>query len=326
MTNNKLSIIIPVFNAEKYVAECLESLMNFLGEQLEIIIVDDGSTDNSAIIISECQKKDSRIHYIRVQNGGVSKARNIGIDSASGDYIMFLDADDYLIQDAFITLSEIVNSNTYDFIAFSRLIVQEGKDSWNDKYSFDDIDTADKKTIDLIMYADSHFNECWGKIYKKEIIDKFEISFAEDVPIGEDLMFVMDYYSNCNKVYVSNIPLVAYRQHESSTMRKYDVRDRLRFTERLFHYAKSHLPPAYNDEFWYYNFKIITNLCREYSYNSINPKVIKLFYNSILAQDVLANLKKDVVPNYRRHEFILMRQKLYTISALYYHFKAFISK
>ena len=94
-----LSIIIPAYNAAKYILPCLESMQDLLGDDLEILVVNDGSKDNTEAIVKEYAGKDNRVQLITVPNGGVSNARNTGIENAYGRYIMFLDSDDYLISD-----------------------------------------------------------------------------------------------------------------------------------------------------------------------------------------------------------------------------------
>lgn len=322
MKNKKLSVIIPIYNAEKYIEICLDSLKSLLSNELEILAINDGSTDNSTKILNDCVSKDSRIRHINVPNGGVSKARNIGIANATGKYIMFLDADDYLLKDALNLISDAIDSEKYDFMAFSRQIIEEGRVPWNDKFFFSEPETSDKNIIDSIMFADSHFNECWGKLYKKELIDKYKIEFPEGVPIGEDMMFVMEYYSHCETVFASNFPLVAYRQHGESAMRKYGIDDRLRFSRKLFEFTKSYVPSKLDTDFWYYNFKIITNLCREYSRQEIATKTIKTIYSSDFTNEVVKHLKSSLIPKYRLHEYFLMRNKLYLLSAVYYNLKS----
>lgn len=322
MKNKTLSILIPAYNAGKYIGECLKSLENFILDNIQVIVINDGSTDDTVSKVEEYCRRDPRIEIITIQNGGVSKARNVGLEHASGEYIMFLDADDYLLVNAFTDLNRVLNGSDIDFAAFSRKIIQEGKDSWNDKFCFDVAETTDKNIVDQIMYADSHFNECWGKLYKKDIIKNHNIRFPEGIPIGEDMMFVMEYYEHCNSVFVSNNPLVAYRQHGQSAMRKYGLLDRLHYTEELYEFTKEHAPINRIDTYWFYNFKILTNLCREYSSERIDRNAIYRIYDSKMALEVANNLRMNKVPSYRIHEVLLMKKKLYTLSALYYHIKA----
>ena len=323
MSRNKLlSIIIPAYNAEKYILPCLRSLKQLMVDELEILVINDGSRDNTESIVTDYAISDQRVRLISVPNGGVSKARNTGIDNAAGRFIMFLDADDYLISDRFDKIEELVRSDEYDFVAFSRDIIEENGKIWNDPFPFDDEETSDKEISDRIMYAHSMFNECWGKLFKKSVIDENNIRFPVGVPIGEDLMFVMEYYSHCQKPYVCNSALVAYRQHGESAMKKYGIQDRMKYTQDLYSYSKKYIPEKLLASSVFYYFKVLTNLCREYSGDGMNSGAIKAIYSSQMSKEVMDKLNGRSVPAYKKHEYLMMKCRMSHISALYYFFKA----
>ncbi len=322
MANKALSIIIPAYNSAKYIEECLSSLKGLLAEELEILVVNDGSIDSTEEKVNACIINDERIKIFTVVNGGVSKARNIGLAHASGKYIMFLDADDYLISDVFVTIDEIVHNETYDFSAFSRDILETSGKIRHDTFPFGEIETQDRNITDFIMYASSLFNECWGKLYRKSIIDECEIRFPEGIPIGEDLMFVMEYYSKCNSFFVTNKSLVAYRQHVGSAMKSFSVNDRLKYTKEIYSFSKKYIPQKYEKDSSFYNFKVLTNICREYSRNGIDITAIETIYYSDIAREILKKLTVRDIPFYRLHEYILFKLKLVYISAIYYTIKA----
>ena len=324
MNDILLSIIIPVYNAEKYINECLLSLSDFSDSEIEIIVINDGSTDGTAAVVRECIAKNSHISLFSVPNGGVSKARNLGINYSKGKYIMFLDADDYLLSNAFQDVIKALQ-NDYDFSAFSRVIVDNKGNKTESNFPFKGKICNDKKIIDRYMFTDSLFNECWGKLYKKSIITEYNIQFPVGIPIGEDAMFVMEYYSHCNSVTTYNIPLVAYREHENSTIRNKNIHERLKYTDILYEYAKAYIPDELKVNVHFYNFKVITNLCREYSYKGIDPKIIETIYNSDITSKIMAELNYNDIPLYRKHEYILLKYKLFFLSAFYYHFKSKLS-
>ena len=323
MNDKVLSIIIPAYNSEKYIEECLKSLKLLLADELQIIVINDGSRDNTADIVEKYRQQDNRIELYTLKNGGVSKARNAGIERASGEYIMFLDADDYLISDAFSMITKVINDGNVDFAAFARDIVEMNGKIWQQKFPFEEDDSCDKEKADRVMYADSLLNECWGKIFKKSLIDKYSIRFPVDIPIGEDLMFVMEYYSKCNKVHLYNTSLVRYRQHKGSSMRKYSINDRLKFTEKIYSYTRKYVSEDFADDVLYYNFKVLTNLCREYSYGCADKSVIKKIYSCEMASDIMNKLNIRSVSLYKKHEYYLMKCKLFLLSAIYYRFKAY---
>ena len=322
MDNKILSLVVPAYNSARYIGKCLESVKELLDSSLEVIVIDDGSSDKTSEIVESQIKKDNRIRLIRVENGGVSKARNLGMDNASGKYIMFLDADDYFYSETFEIVKQIVVEDRYDFTAFSRKILERNGKLWQQDFPFDSKREDNKAAIDRIMYADSLFNECWGKLFRKEIIDKFGIRFPVDIPVGEDLMFVMEYYSHCSRSVALNYPLVVYRQHGDSAMRRFSVENRMKYSKYIYDYSKKYLPAELEKEVSFYNFKVITNICREYSADRVNVSTIRYIYNFEMTRNVLCELDKGYVPIIRKHEYFLMENRLCILSALYYFFKA----
>ena len=326
MENKLLTVIIPAYNVEEYIKECLYSLRGLLSDEVEIIVINDGSNDRTADIVRACNGKDKRIRLINLENGGVSRARNKGIEEASGKYLMFLDADDYLKNDAFGLIKDVIYNKDSDFTAFARDILETNGKIWKQGFPFELEELKKKKSVDLIMYTDSLFNECWGKLYKKEIIEKNNLRFPENVAVGEDLMFVMSYYSLCDSVNVYNTSLVVYRQRLGSAMKKYDIRHRMKMTEDIYKFSKKFLPEDLMIENAFYNFRVLTNLCRNYSVSIIDKDLIKCIYSSEMKTDILSKLKACNIPITRKHEYFLMKLNLFFLSAVYYHIKAKLAK
>ena len=119
----KITFIIPAYNAERYIPECLDSIIKNRCDDIEVLVIDDGSTDNSKDVIKEYVRKDNRIQYIYQNNSGVSAARNMGLDNAKGRYIMFLDADDFVDNKVFDELLEDILEEMPDFMAYSKKIL-----------------------------------------------------------------------------------------------------------------------------------------------------------------------------------------------------------
>ena len=124
---NKVSIIIPVYNTKKYLEQCVFSIVEQTYQNIEILLVDDGSTDGTSDLCDEIAKKDSRVRVIHKTNGGAATARNLGIDEATGEYVMFVDSDDWLDTDAVENLVEHADKNNTDVIRFSYVREFEGK-------------------------------------------------------------------------------------------------------------------------------------------------------------------------------------------------------
>ncbi len=201
MNENKLvSIIIPVYNAEKYIEEVLRSVCSQTYSNLQIIVVNDGSTDASDRIISNFL--DSRILYIKKENGGVSSARNIGLAHATGDYIRFVDADDDVPMNSIEQMINPFLSNSNIDLVIGNFNYEASYNLFNENYYLNesiDIQTFSK----LLCRAPKSFyyGAPWNKLYKKNIIDKHSIRFDEKLRWCEDFVFNLEYYSHCNSIY-----------------------------------------------------------------------------------------------------------------------------
>ena len=223
----KLSIIIPCYNAEKFVQKCTESILIQQGSDFELILVNDGSKDNTLQVLETLAKKDSRIKIINQQNQGLSGARNTGIENAKGDYIMFVDADDWLENETFEIISE--NFNQEDLFCFSYNRVFDNKilpRKLNIEGTFDASfiqrrivgllgeELADPSQTDSLVTA-------WGKIYKTKMITENNIKFTDTKEIGtEDALFNIQYLEFAEKVKIIDVPLYNYLKNNFESLTK----------------------------------------------------------------------------------------------------------
>lgn len=230
----KVSIIVPVYNVENYVKRCLESLINQTYKNIEIVIVNDGSTDNSKIICDEYVKKDSRIKLINKKNQGLGLARNTGLENITGDYVLFVDSDDYVEIDLVDTVYDIIKKNKCDFVRFHNYredlntgekkvrtsCLKEGfynKEDINKNILFPIIGVLPKETSENFVGM-----SVWRNLYKVSIIKDNNLKFVSEREfISEDVIFNINYFSLCNKAYVINKPLYHYIVNESSLTSKY---------------------------------------------------------------------------------------------------------
>lgn len=204
----KVSIIVPMYNVEKYVRKCLTRLVEQTLKDIEIIVVDDGSTDNSAQIVKEFAKKDSRIRYYKKENGGLSDARNYGMKYATAPYIAFLDSDDYVDVTIYEKLyrkakkdeCDMVECNFYWTYPKSRA---KGKKDIGRKYS------NQRKMLERARVM------AWNKLYKREIIEKNKIEFPKGL-IYEDIEFFYKMIPYIHTVSFVKEPLVYYVQRKKS--------------------------------------------------------------------------------------------------------------
>jgi len=202
---NKLSIIIPVYNTGKYLRQCLDSVINQTYHNLEIICINDGSIDNSLNILKEYGQTDNRIKIYSQTNKGVSSARNKGIELSTGDYITFVDSDDYLDLNVYEKTMEIIIENNADIVNYN--IIEE------------EINGVEQRIYDLPykIFINDSFNAMqghgilpavWVKIFKKKLLIDNNIIFSEDLDFGEDDLFRLEAFSVSQKIIT--IPNVYY--------------------------------------------------------------------------------------------------------------------
>lgn len=193
MADIKVSIIIPSYNEENHIKKCIESLIKQSLQEIEIIIVNDGSTDNTLDIIIEYASEDPRIVVINQSNKGVSAARNRGIDEARGTYLAFVDADDYVDETIYEVMYNKAIDKYSDIVVCGNYIMQYNK--MEKKISFDSEITLDNDNIDLFNFIKKFYlkkeyrTSCWNKLYKTELI-KGKISFCDHSNVlSEDTLF-----------------------------------------------------------------------------------------------------------------------------------------
>ena len=215
----KISVIIPIYNVEKYLKRCIESVMNQTYSNLEIILVDDGSPDNCGKICDEYQEKDSRIKVIHKKNGGLSDARNAGIKIATGEIISYIDSDDYIDKDMYeYMLSEMIREDADIVICGTKIDYDDGTTRIKNSESRKVLNTKDA-LIELNSFK-SFDMAVWNKLYKREIIDG--ISF----PIGkksEDYFVMYQYFDRAKKILILPEAKYHYIQRANSISRGKNV-------------------------------------------------------------------------------------------------------
>lgn len=199
----KISIIIPVYNASHYLAECLDSIIAQTFEDIEIICINDGSTDGSLQILKQYQIKDARILIIDQQNQGVSAARNAGLAIAKGAYIGFVDSDDKICADYLTVLYNLINNSDLSICGYN------GSKKINYKDGTVNLKTADLKTVTELLDTGLLYSP-WAKLYQAEIINKYQIRFQHHINYGEDLLFNLHYLSEITKIAISSKILYDY--------------------------------------------------------------------------------------------------------------------
>ena len=246
-----VSVIVPVYNVEKYLNRCIESIINQTYRNIEILLIDDGSVDNSLAICKSYQLKDNRIQVFHKENEGLGLTRNYGIERAKGEFLCFVDSDDYIEIDA---ISILVSNND---IRDCDLVI--GNFYYLDKKVSLPICAgvfSGKEVISEILYKivgslpgknDQLIPSSGGKLYKKKILDQNSLKFpSERELIWEDLAFNFEYILNCKIVTLEDRPIYRYCYNENSLTHRYDA-DKLKKIIIMYNYMQKKIQPFQNN-------------------------------------------------------------------------------
>ena len=226
--NILFSIVIPVYNVKPYLEKCLNTIIGQTYKNLDIVIVDDGSDDGSSFICDEFKKRDNRIRVIHKKNEGLGMARNSGLDIAIGDYISFIDSDDFISEDLFMKCYNILKNKKYDVLCFDFAIFE------NDKIKYSPYSSTQREyegTEVMDYFKNSIYNKnnklrlhdcAWNKIYSLTMLRKNKFNY-----VSEREFISEDYYSNLimfkyvNSVFVMRDILYFYRVNQTSLSRRF---------------------------------------------------------------------------------------------------------
>ncbi len=223
-----ISIIVPIFNTAKYLSKCIESICVQIYSELEIILVDDGSTDGCYEICENYKKKDSRIVVIHKENGGLVNARKTGIDHAHGDYIAYVDGDDWIEPDMYERMYKKITEQVVDVVMCGRY-EDTGETT---KAVFHGLPEGryDKqalleKVYPRLIVNDSFFEwgvfpGVWDKLFKRELVERFQMSVDDRIAMGEDAACVYPCLLNAGSIYIMNECFYHYRQTTSSMVKQ----------------------------------------------------------------------------------------------------------
>lgn len=294
----KFSIIVPIYNSSKYLHECLQSIISQSFKNYEIILIDDGSTDNSLSICKEYKKKFNNIIIKSKKNGGVSSARNVGIGLSRGKYLIFVDSDDIMSSDMLSVVNDnIDNNDLLVFGYFKKYLNKSKKFNSNNNYNL-----FEKKNL---IYTDENVSGyLWNKVFKKSILVENMILFDTNIHYSEDLLFINEYLKYTNSIYFETKALYQYRMRKNSVT--YDF-----YNEKNLSILKS------------LNIVINENIDNKVVYNQLSYDYVKSYYRlrKIIKktnyQDVnfdILNLEKKIMLNRNFKEKILFFLSKYCFS------------
>ncbi|WP_338789112.1 glycosyltransferase [Metabacillus sp. FJAT-53654] len=243
----KVSVIIPVYNAENYITQCIDSLLNQTLQECEFIFINDGSKDDSQRIIEGYQKLDERIKLINQENQGVSIARNVGLRVANGEYIGFVDSDDYIDKKMYEKLYTSAKQSDFDVIISNFESEIEGhKIITNYPFPIEVTLNNDYINQEILPYflKEDNLNTGCNKIYKNKVIRENNLKFPEKVPLGEDGLFNMRFFSFANTLKYIDYTGYFYREVEGSATRNIAEKD---YFNRAIEVYNMKLPAIYKE-------------------------------------------------------------------------------
>lgn len=284
----KVSVIIPVYNASPYIKECISSVLSQTYKNIEVICINDGSTDDSLNILSKLQKNEDRIKIINQSNKGVSVSRNVGINNSTGEYIIFIDSDDWIDSNTIETCIYEIDKKSLDVILFS--YIRETKSRSNKKnifdkgyvyFNYEDTKILHKRIVGPLGkelarpdYLDS-LGTVWGKVYKSNIIKENNITFNNLSEIGtaEDVLFNIRYFN-----YIKNA---------------------LYINQYFYHYRRDNtdsITTGYIDDYSFKRKNFFNNINRILNENQLDESYKQALYNRIALSSLevgLNELKRD---------------------------------
>lgn len=212
-----VSIVVPVYNAEHYLVRCIDSILAQTFTDIEVIIIDDGSTDASRLIASQYRDNDPRVILLVQKNSGVSVARNRGIEASTGKYVQFVDADDTLDPDMTATLLHYIQDADIAICGYRRITAANNRVdvSWSaaETYSYQDLSSIFGK-----LYTVGLVNSIWNKLYVGGLIRQHNLKFDGDIKLGEDLLFNLSYLKCCRSIQITPEVLYNYVYSNPSSL------------------------------------------------------------------------------------------------------------
>ncbi len=294
MSNNHeplISVIIAVYNPGKYLRPCLDSIVNQTHKNLEIILVDDGSTDDSLKVCKEYAEKDSRVIVHHKENGGVSSTRNLGIRLAHGDYFSFIDSDDYLEEDTYEYLMNLMKTHNVDIVNHEHFITRPSRETVHTSpdSAYGKFDRKQGMNV-LVRYYPFACN----KLFAKKCVEN--LFFDETICRGEDSLFCRFAFDKADSVYFDKRPLYHYVQSEDSAVRGSFRTSQLTAVNLIPIYDTfySEKYPELYDEGMSYMLHLITTLyfdmrCDKVNYSKEQKELVEKF-NALLPKVNLNNI------------------------------------
>lgn len=281
----KISVIVPVYNSEEYLPKCIDSILSQTFTDFELILVNDGSKDGSPDICNRYEQLDDRIRVFHKANGGVSSARNLGLDKAKGEWILFVDSDDFISEDVLVKMSDKLNESI-DLFLFNTNTIKEDLvlQRSNNSGKFADLQSY--------LQLNNVWGELWNYLFKRNIIIEHQIKFLNNIRVAEDRGFVIKYLSIIKTIKVLDLSVYNYREDNFSAMRSKrrvsDSIDHLQTIKDIYSFSimnRDFINSKFIDKSIKGLFKITLSFSATSAYNCLELKEIKkqykITYNTI---------------------------------------------
>lgn len=310
----KISVIVPTYNAETTIENCIKSILAQSFLDFELIIIDDGSTDTTRFICNTYEGKDKRVIVIHKENGGVSSARNLGLDVAQGDFVVFIDSDDTVEP---FHLESLYQDGQYDFVTGG--YTTQGPDGiWSDLLFCEDSTTRETVAAHPSKYMGKYyFGVTCAKLYKKEIIDTYNLRFPLDVHNGEDSLFIFCFLSHITRIKI--IPSCGYNYffYQSSLAHRIHTDNfkwRIQVEKQVMEFFQ---PTNINEVRWLEDrcFDVLMNLVKNHFPTMNHNEIYMLYADELFRRCVL--YKKKYGSAMQRLFIISMELRCYSIYACF---------
>ena len=296
-----ISVILPIYNVEKYLRRCLDSVLRQGNVTTEIILVDDGSTDSSGSICEEYVASHSNIRCIHIENSGPSTAKNVGYDIATGNYVAFIDSDDEIKPEMFSTMLHSGYKHNADIVCCNYIQVDEEGNISHTDYTDKEYVLTQDEALKAILIKDKIYSQCWTKIYKRETMDINHVRNTEGLKTEEDFIYNIQAFACSKTVCVVDKPLYIYTHRLKSLSKDY-YRDhinqyidnrilRLELVDSIIHNSFPHLQEYSTYHCLFYYNELLGRICQF-------PKL----FNDPKVHKVMSYIKKNshVLMNYHR--------------------------
>jgi len=297
----EISVIIPVYNVEPYLKRCVDSVLCQENVSLEIILVDDGSTDSSGHICDEYAARHPNVKSLHITNSGPSTAKNVGYDIACGTYVAFIDSDDEIKPDMFSTMLQSGYEHNADIVCCNYIQVDEAGNISHTNHTGQEYVLTQDEALKAILIKDKIYSQCWTKIYKRETMDTHHVRNTEGLKTEEDFIYNIQAFACIKTVCIVDKPLYIYT-HRSKSLSKDYYRNhisqyidnrilRLELVDSIIHSKFPHLQEYSTYHCIFYYNELIGRIC-------LFPQI----YNDPRVQKVLSYIKKhpDVLMTYHQ--------------------------